>query len=143
MSGHGTILLAEDDDNDVVLIERALSEAGLSAHLVVARSSSEAILYLNGEGNLEERRFPHLLLLDWHLPPGGGGSVMRWLNERPELRARLAVVVLSALDTNAEIESAYALGINSYVLKPFGFEELVELLRQVGGYWLNLNRLPS
>jgi CheY-like chemotaxis protein len=142
----GTILLAEDDENDVILIQRAFADAGVREEVRAVREVADLIRYLDGEGAFANRReypFPRLLLLDVKMGNRNGLDALRWLQERPALRRRLAVVVLSAVDLPEAIESAYSLGVNSYLLKPFDYNRLVELAKQTKEYWLDFNRLPS
>jgi CheY-like chemotaxis protein len=143
---HKTILLVDDDDNDVVLIGRAFVEAGVQEPVRAVRGGAEAMSYLSGQGdyaNRERYPFPALLLLDLKMGPWNGADVLRWLQQHPELRRRLTVVILSAVDTPQEIEAAYDLGVNSYLIKPFGFRAMIALAKGVADYWLGLNCLPE
>jgi CheY-like chemotaxis protein len=141
-----TILLAEDEENDILLIQRAFAEAGFPEPVRSVRDLDELICYLTGKGPYADREafpFPSLLLLDMRLGGRCGLDALRWLRERPALRTQLVVIALSAVDLTETIESAYCLGVNSYLIKPFAFSELVELARRTLKYWLAFNRLPS
>lgn len=140
-----TVLLAENEEQEIELIRRAFAEAGFAEALCVVRSSAETLRFLAGEAPYNDReRFPlpALLLLGLQLGRRGGADVLRWLQQQPELKQSLAVVVFSVLETPQEMQAAYAWGANSYVVKPLDFPELVTRLKQVRDYWLEINRLP-
>jgi CheY-like chemotaxis protein len=141
-----TILLAEDDPNDVILFQRAMARASLSAYsLKVVRDGEEAISYLGGQAIYADRHLyplPALLLLDLKMPRKSGLEVLSWLRKQPQLR-HLIVVFLTSSNSAEDIRLAYEAGANSYLVKPVEFTEMVELIRNVSVYWLELNqRLP-
>ena len=137
-----TILLVEDDDNDVFLMQRAFGKASVPVQVQVARDGREALRYLRGEGDYADRErhpLPRLTLLDLNLPYLHGLQVLKQIREDPRLR-KLIVVVLNSSVADSDVERAYELGANSYLSKPGnleGVQELVELLAQ---YWLKKNR---
>jgi CheY-like chemotaxis protein len=140
-----TVLLAESEDNDLALLQRAVEGAGFADALQVVRSSTETIRFLAGEAPYHDRErypFPALLLLGLNVGRPGGADVLRWLQQRAELKNRLPVVVLSSLESPQEMEAAYAWGANSYVVKPVDFQQLAALVTGMSDYWLRLNRLP-
>src|SRR5215469_13934541 len=139
------ILLAEDDPNDVLLIQRAFQKAGLHGALRIVRDGEEAIRYLNGAGDYADReRFPlpFLLLLDLKMPGTDGFEVLRWVRAAPELK-RLLVVVLTSSNLQTDVDRAYELGANSYLVKPVEFHEMVNLVRRFEAYWSEINRIPT
>src|ERR1041385_8319073 len=126
------ILLAEDDINDVLLLERAFEKAGLRPSLRVVNDGEAAIEYLSGRGIYADReRFPvpFLLLLDLKMPGTDGFEVLQWLRNDPELK-RLLVVVLTSSNLQADVDRAYELGANSYLVKPVGFDEMLHLVQR-------------
>jgi len=140
------VLLAESDDTELALLQRAFEEAGIADALQVARSSSETLLMLAGEppyDNRERYANPALLVLGTSIGRPGGADVLRWLRQRRDLKKHLPVVVLSPLESPQEMEAAYAWGASSYLVKPADFAQLVELVRAMAAYWLKLNRLPQ
>jgi len=142
----GTILLAEDDPNDVILFQRAMGRASLNADsLKVVQDGEQAISYLSGQGIYADRDrhpLPALLLLDLKLPRKSGLEVLSWLREQPQLRY-LIVVFLTSSNSPEDIRLAYEAGANSYLVKPVEFTEMVEMIRTVLLYWLELNeKLP-
>lgn len=139
-----SILAAESEDSELSLLQRALPEAGVTEFQVV-RSSSEVIRYIAGEPPYDDRNshpFPALLLLGLHIGRHGGADVLRWLQQRPELKKRLPVVVFTSIESSQEMEAAYAWGASSCLLRPMEFGRLVSAVRQTADYWLRMNRLP-
>ncbi len=139
------ILLAEDDPNDVLLIQRAFQKAGLRDVLRTVRDGEQAIDYLAGRGiyaNREKYPIPFLLLLDLKMPGTDGFEVLQWVRAEPDLR-RLLVVVLTSSNLQADVDRAYELGANSYLVKPVEFEEMVNMIQRFEAYWSEINRTPS
>ena len=128
-----TILLAEDDQNDVFFMQRAFSQARLLNPLKVVRDGEETIHYLQGEGVYADRvqyPFPVLLLLDLRMPRRNGFEVLEWLRQQPGLK-RLTVVVLTSSKEGPDINRSYDLGANSYLIKPPDADTLREAFRCV------------
>lgn len=139
------ILLAEDDPNDVLLIQRAFQKAGLFNALRIVRDGEQTIDYLSGRGMYAQRdRFPlpFMLLLDLKMPGADGFEVLRWLRADPNLK-RLLVVVLTSSTLQADVDRAYELGANSYLVKPVEFEQMVSMIQRFETYWAEINRTPS
>lgn len=139
------ILLVEDDPNDVLLIQRAFRKANLENPLQVVNDGEAAIHYLAGEGAYADRNqypLPVLILLDLKLPRRSGFEVLEWLRDQPTLR-RIPVVVLTSSRESPDVNWAYDLGANSYLVKPVGFDDLVEMVQTLGLYWMILNESPQ
>jgi CheY-like chemotaxis protein len=140
----GTILLAEDDPNDVLLVERALTRAGFKGALRVVGDGDAAITYLAGDVRDPGRPggpVPDLVLLDLKLPRRTGLDVLAWMRAEPVVR-RIPVLVLTSSDMPADLERAYDLGANSYLVKPVAHTDLVALLTSVVHYWFEVNVGP-
>jgi CheY-like chemotaxis protein len=136
-----TILLVEDNGDDVLLFRRAARKASLPNPLQVVSDGEEAIAYLGGREPFSDRtRFPlpALVLLDLKLPRKSGHEVLAWLRVQPGLR-RLPVAVFTTSRESSDVQRAYDLGANSYLLKPVQFEALIELVRGLKLYWVDLN----
>lgn len=137
-----SILLVEDEENDVVFMEMALEKAGLVSAFQVAEDGQEAIDYLGGRGEFADRAgfpLPAIVFLDLKLPRVMGMDVLKWIRDQPALDTRV-VIMLSSSQQRSDIQKACTLGANSYLVKPsnpFGLEEIVELTRR---YWLRLNQ---
>ena len=140
-----TILLVEDDRDQVALAMRALRKHGIVAEVdevVVAESGEEAIDYLLGESphdGQDTTSMPEFVLLDVHLPKIDGLEVLKRL--RDEERTHLLPVILFSSSKEHVVEG-YELGANSYVTKPANFERFSEAMRYLGWYWLDYNESP-
>jgi CheY-like chemotaxis protein len=144
-ASRGTILLVEDDDNDVVLIQRALRKADIPNEVQVVRDGERAIEYLEGSGEYKDRAkypLPSLILLDLKLPRRSGHEVLEWVRRQDALK-RLPVVILTSSRQAVDVNRAYDLGVNSYLVKPVTFDGLMELVRTLDLYWLLLNERPE
>ena len=144
MKSMGSFLIAEDDENDVFFLQRAFQQAKIENPLHVVRDGQEAIDYLSGEGEFSDRALhplPHLLILDLKMPRKTGLEVLGWLHEQPELGS-LPVLVLSSSAQRTDIERAYELGANGFVVKPASVEKRVELAKLIGTFWLDFNEGP-
>ena len=139
------MLLVEDDPNDILLTQRAFMQASLVNPLRVVRDGEEAINYLGGrEAYADRTRYPlpSLILLDLKLPKKSGLEVLEFLRSQPSLR-QTPVIVLTSSQESSDIQRAYALGANSYLLKPVGFDGLLEMVKAIGMYWVILNQGPD
>ncbi len=144
-NGRTTILLVEDDLNDVMLIKRAFSKSRIVNPIACVENGEDAVAYLRGDGKYADRRqhpLPFMLLLDLKLPRLSGHEVLQWLRGQPLLK-RLPVVVLTSSREPVDINRAYELGANSYLVKPVVFEEFAALMRQLQVYWLMLSEHPD
>ncbi len=136
-----TILLAEDDADDVELIQRAVDKARLLNPLQVVRDGEAAIEYLSGHGLYSDRTrhpLPFLLLLDLHMPKVNGFDVLHWLQDRPELGS-MKVAVLTASAERRDYARAMELGAHSYFVKPGSLDEFVHLMLRIRGHWALLD----
>ena len=137
------ILLVEDDENDVVLLQHALKNAGVANPIEVASDGQQAIDYFKGAGKFAHRRgfpLPCLVLLDLKLPYVMGLDVLKWIREQPELAA--IVVILSASRDEADIATAYRLGANAYLVKPCDVSKLLDMAKSINAFWLTQNTPP-
>ncbi|GIW96704.1 MAG: response regulator [Pirellulaceae bacterium] len=138
------LLVVEDDPYDAKLIERAFRKARIVNPLRFVQDGESAIDYFAGNPPYEDRSahpVPELLLLDLKLPRKDGFEVLRWLRAH-EVYRRLPVVVLTSSSETNDINRAYDLGANSYLVKPVGNDQLVEMLRSLELYWLCFNTSP-
>ena len=139
-----TILLVEDNPDDVELTLRAFRKHRIVNEVVVARDGVEALEFLLGTGSQagsESRPLPSVVLLDLKLPRIDGLELLGRLRNDARTR-RLPVVILTSSREDQDIVKSYNLGINSYICKPVDFEKFIEAVGQVGLYWLLLNELP-
>ena len=142
-----TILLVEDDENQVLLAMRALRKHGIVKEVdevVVAGDGEEALDYIFGTGSYAGRDtgvMPEFILLDVKLPKMDGLQVLERLrdDERTEL---LPVILFSSSREHEDVVAGYRLGANSYVAKPANFEKFSEAMQYLGWYWLSFNETP-
>ena len=133
------ILLVEDNPDDAELTRIAFAEAGVDYRLHVVGDGVQALAYLRGCSTSE---LPSLVLLDLNLPKLNGREVLEAIRADPATRS-LPVVVLTTSAEPFDVDTVYELGANSYIQKPVEFERFVEVVRQIGLYWLALNQPPS
>jgi CheY-like chemotaxis protein len=136
-----TVLLCEDDPDDVLLTQIAFEKARLVNPLQIVRDGEEAIAYLRGDGRFANRTrfpFPILLLLDLKMPKLDGFYVLAWLRDHPQSRP-LPVAIMTSSDHDPDISRAYELGAESYLIKPPNAEALLALVQRLRAYWLILN----
>jgi two-component system response regulator len=139
-----TILLVEDNPNDVTLTMRALKKANILNEVIVASDGEQAIDYLFGTGAYQGRDIsepPVVVLLDLKLPRVDGFEVLRRLRGDPRT-SMTPVVILTTSREERDLINGYQLGANSYIRKPVDFNQFAESVRQLGLYWLVLNEPP-
>ena len=140
-----TILLAEDNEDHVLLIKRAFAKANLLNPLQVVNDGHETIAYLRGDGVYADREqypFPALMLLDLKMPNCDGFDVLLWLQDRKDLPP-LRVVVLTTSDRVFDMQRAYELGAHSFLTKPVDFRDFIQLGPAIKGQWLWMSRHPD
>src|SRR2546421_955120 len=145
MPDQAVILLVEDRPDDVLLIRRAFQKAYINNPLQVVRDGEEAIWYLRGEGKYQNRAeypLPDLVLLDLKMPRVDGLQVLTWIRAQPGLKG-LPVIVLTSSEEMRDVNAAYHLGANSFLVKPMDFEDVVHLSKSISSYWLKLSRGPE
>jgi CheY-like chemotaxis protein len=139
-----TILLAEDDADDRLLVKEALAEGRVLNDLRSVEDGEELLDYLRRRGRYadpEESPRPGLVLLDLNMPRKDGREALREIKDDPDLR-RIPVVVMTTSKAEEDVLRSYDLGANSYITKPVTFERLVELMKVMGRYWFELVELP-
>jgi CheY-like chemotaxis protein len=132
-----TVLVADDDENDFIILRRAFQKAGLTHRLIHVQDGEAAIDYLSGNAPYVDRVLypaPNLLLLDLKMPRVNGFDVLAWLQSRKDLDA-LNVIVLSASQLEADKNQAAQLGADDYRTKPHDFDELVQMARELDERW--------
>jgi CheY-like chemotaxis protein len=132
-----TILLVEDEENDALLVKMAFQKNGISNPVQWARDGLEAIAYLNGEGDFANRErypFPEVLILDLKMPRMNGLELLAWIRDHPEFRV-IPTIIMSASQLDSDVEKAYALGANTYMIKPSAFDDLAKMVKLAHDYW--------
>jgi CheY-like chemotaxis protein len=138
------ILHAEDDPNDVLLIQLAFRKLDLPCTVTSVEDGDQALAYLKGEGKYADREkypLPTLALLDIKIPRYSGLEVLEWIRSQTRFTA-LPVLILTSSRNLPDIRRAYELGVNAYLVKPVEYHELEETLRATITFWLEKNVLP-
>jgi DNA-binding response OmpR family regulator len=142
----GPILLVEDDPSDFRLIQRAFAKLSNGFEMFRLTNGDDAVSYLSGDRPYENRAahpMPSVVLLDLKLPRRSGFEVLQWVRRQASGLCRLPVIVLTSSSHSADINRAYDLGANSYLVKPESGIQLEQLASQFQTYWLKLNEFPS
>jgi CheY-like chemotaxis protein len=132
-----TVLLVEDDLNDVFLVKRAFKTAAIQNPLQVVTDGLEAINYFRAEGKYADRKaypLPKLVVMDIRMPRRSGFEVLEWVKHDPRLR-RIPIVIVSSSANPADINRAYELGANAYMVKPVNYREVERLFQSLTHYW--------
>jgi len=135
------ILLVEDNPNDVQLTLLAFQRQNLSNKIAVVRDGEEALAFIFCTGAFAQREgapLPRMILLDLKLPKIDGLDVLRRLKAEERTR-RTPVVMLTSSRERTDVQQAYAIGANSYIVKPVEFDKFLDVTRQLGVYWLLFN----
>ena len=136
------LLIVEDNPDDVELTLRAFERARLANPVHVVRDGVEALEFLFDETGTARKALPRVILLDLKLPRVNGLEVLARIRANERTR-RLPVVVVTSSREEPDIQKAYELGANSYIVKPVEFEKFVAAVGEVGQYWLILNQDPA
>ncbi len=133
-----SVLLVEDDLNDIFLVKRAFKLARIQNPLQVVTDGQEAINYLKGEGKYADRvnyPLPKLMVMDIKMPRLTGFEVLEWVKGNTRPLRRIPVVIVSSSDNPADINRAYELGANAYMVKPMEFRAVEHLFESITHYW--------
>jgi CheY-like chemotaxis protein len=139
------ILVGEDDANDAILLQRAFARARILNPVQIVTDGEQVMEYLRGDGCYADRKacpFPALLLLDIKMPIMSGLETLAAIRQDPQLK-RLIVIMLSASNNSRDIDQAFDLRANSYLVKPPSGELLTEAATMLKNYWLTVNHYPT
>lgn len=145
MQGGGVVLLVEDNPSDVLLFQRAYTKAHISYPLQVVHDGQAAIDYLSGIAPYDNRAsypLPLVVLLDLKLPRRTGHEVLAWIRQHATLK-RLPVIIFTSSRQPVDVNRAYDLATNSYLVKPATSAALADIIRLIEQYWLRTNEFPS
>ena len=140
-----TILLVEDNSNDIELTFRAIQRLDVNFDIIVSKDGQEALDFLFAHGKYKDRNtreLPQLILLDINLPKLDGISVLKRIRES-EITHNIPVVMLTTSDEEKDIQQCYEGGANSYVCKPMDYTVFCDTLKTLGEYWLGINKVPT
>ena len=136
------ILIVEDNPHDAEMALRALKKNNLANNILVVGDGAEALDYLYARGKYADKSYnnrPKIILLDLKLPKVDGKEVLRTIKNDPPKKV-IPVIVLTSSKEERDIVESYALGVNSYIIKPVDFDKFVDSIRELGLYWLLLNQ---
>ena len=139
------ILLVEDNDNDAELALRALKKNNIVNNIIHLKDGPEALDYVFCTGNFEGRGIentPKIILLDLKLPKLTGLEVLKAIKS-DERTKMIPVIMLTSSKEEPDIEKAYLLGANSYIVKPVEFDRFIDAMKNVGYYWMLINQSPN
>lgn len=140
-----TILMADDDPDDQMLVKEAFDEVYLRNPLVLVNDGEELMDYLHRRGeysSLEGQPYPGLILLDLNMPKKDGREALKEIKSDKDLR-RIPVIVLTTSKAEEDILKSYDLGANSYIVKPVKLKNLMDVSRMLGEYWVEIVTLPD
>ena len=143
--GGSPILLVEDSEQDIAIMQRAFETAGILNPVQTVRDAESAIAYLSGTGQYSVREdylLPALVLLDLNLPGLDGFELLKWIRRTPDLSG-LRVIVLSGSGSSHDVNRAFELGANSFIIKDMDFQNTVELARFIQDFWLFKSQIPA
>jgi DNA-binding response OmpR family regulator len=132
-----TILLAEDDEDYALVLEKTIKALGWTNPIRILSNGEEVISYLSGEGKYADRNtfaFPSAMFLDVKMPDTGGFDVLRWMGEHPKCSV-IPTIMLSSSDDEEDVQLAYELGANGFFVKPLKMDELKSMLRAAYEFW--------
>jgi len=139
------LLLVEDNINDAEMTIRQLKKNNMANNLIHVKDGEEALAFIFGtdkfEGQIALPNHPKLILLDIQMPKVNGIEVLQKLKSDPSTRS-IPVVILTSSKEDPDIQQCYALGVNSYIIKPVNFDRFCEAIRSLGLYWLLFNQPP-
>jgi CheY-like chemotaxis protein len=133
-----TVMLVEDDLNDIFIVKRAFKLAHIQNPLQVVTDGEEAIKYLRGEGKYSDRAtypLPHLVVMDLKMPRKTGFEVLEWIKRDGRPLRRIPVVIVSSSGNPGDVNRAYELGANAYMVKPMDFRAVEHLFESITHYW--------
>ena len=141
-SGRYPILMAEDNPDDVLITRRAWKKGLIKNKLYIVKNGEEALKFLYKQGAHVNAPTPSLMLLDLKMPRVDGFEVLKVIKQDPWLK-KMPVIVLTTSDREKDIQLAYDLGCNSYIVKPVNYDNFLKAVVDIQRYWIILNEIPS
>lgn len=136
-----SILLVEDNPDDIMITKRAFKKGKIRNELHVVRSGEEALNFLYKKGEYKNVPIPGLIFLDLNLPGVSGYEVLEKIKENDKLR-RIPVIILTVSDHEEDVIKTYDLGANSFITKPVSFKNFIEVVTAITDYWFRISRIP-
>ncbi len=136
-----SILLVEDNPDDIMITKRAFKKGKIKNELHVVRSGEEALNFLYKKGEYKNVPIPGLIFLDLNLPGVSGYEILEKIKENDKLR-RIPVIILTVSDHEEDVIKTYDLGANSFITKPVSFKNFIEVVTAITDYWFRISRIP-
>lgn len=136
------LLLVEDNEGDIVLTKRAFLDAKIANELFIVRTGEQAVEFLTGRGEWEQRHLPDLILLDLNLPTMSGQEVLQFIKNDHHLK-RIPVIILSSSTANQDVIKSYDLHANGYVVKPVNLTNFHDVVAKLEQFWFALVVVPT
>jgi CheY-like chemotaxis protein len=140
-----TLLIVEDNEDDIFFVERIFKQIGARCELRFARDGIEAIEYLSGQGAFKDRAkyaMPTIILMDLKMPRRNGFEVLEWMHNQPEIKLIPTIVVTSST-LQEDVTRAYRLGANAVMNKPVDKDSLLQMLKSFHIYWTDFVEMPE
>ena len=135
------VLIVEDNDMDLDLCLQAFAEHSVANTILTCRDGEEAMEFIDAHPERDDPQLPLIVLLDLRLPKADGIDVLRHARQHPVWK-QIPFVVLTTSSENIDVDRAYELGVNSYIVKPMEFSEFAEVVKNIKIYWLLTNKSP-
>ncbi|MBS7634181.1 response regulator [Candidatus Bathyarchaeota archaeon] len=136
------MLLVEDNTDDILITRRAMDKANIAGRLIIVNDGEEALKFLRRRDEYRDAKLPSLILLDLKMPRVDGFEVLKELKKDETLKV-LPVIVFTSSERSEDVELAYKLGCNSYVVKPVKFDEFIKVIEEIKRYWLEMSEIPT
>jgi CheY-like chemotaxis protein len=136
------ILLVEDNPDDVLITKRAFSKGKIKNKLYIVNNGIEALKFLNREEDYENVPIPSLIMLDINMPMMNGFEVLKEIKKNDKLK-RIPIIMLTTSERDKDIDMAYSLGANNYIVKPVSFQKFIDVVVSVQEYWLQISKIPT
>jgi CheY-like chemotaxis protein len=135
------ILLVEDNLDDILITKRAMAKGRIRNKLYIVNDGEEALDFFNKRGKYEGAPTPTLVLLDLKMPKLDGFEVLKAVKNDENLKS-IPIIVLTSSERDKDIDRAYKLGANSYIMKPVNFDNFIETILSIKYYWLTISKVP-
>jgi CheY-like chemotaxis protein len=137
------VLVADDDTDDQFMLKEAFASLKFDKEIRTVENGEELLDYLNKKGKYDDENlpFPKLILLDLNMPKVDGRQCLRMIKESPEF-CKIPIIIFSTSNNPEDISQSYELGANSYIIKPYSYNELVEIIDIIKKYWFSVVKIP-
>ena len=135
------ILLVDDSPDDILIAKRAFAKSNMHNKIFVTYNGEEAIQFLQKKEKFKDMPTTSLVILDLKMPKVNGFEVLKIIKNDENLKS-VPIIVLTSSSRPEDIERAYKLGCNSFIVKPINFEDFVEAVQEIKHYWLSLSKIP-